>query len=411
VTATYSVEILAVIRRYRDFRRLWMAQTLSELGDSAGQIALAILIFEETGSGFYAAASFAVRVLPWLGLGQWVANRSTRYPARRFLAFSDLVRAAIYMLILLPIPIPLMLLLALIAGTFGPAFRVRESALIPEIVDEDDYPTAISIQHATGQTMLLIGYALGGLIVSTIGARAALGLNAASFVWSAVLVATMQHLAARKRTKDQPPSIREGLGLVFGDALLTRAVAIPALTGGLAFAAGATVVSYVAEELGSGTTFVGVLTGVVAASSALIIVLWAMPRDDPGLLRQSAVMCLIGAGGAGLMFALPPTWPTAIAGYAFLGIIFAGGAPANAAANRRAPNAKRAAVIGVMAGMVFGTEGLGALLGGWLVEMASPRITNVVVLCVAALISLYGVLRPIDYPDDAVMPDPDRTTT
>jgi MFS family permease len=380
-----------------------MAQALSEFGDWAGQIALAILIFEKTGSGFLAAASFGVRVLPWLGLGQWVANRSTRYPVRRFLAFSDLVRAAIYLVLLLPIPVPLMLLLALIAGALGPAFRVRESALIPEIVDEKDYPTAISLQHATGQTMLLAGYALGGLIVAVVGARFALGINAVTFVWSAVLVSSMQHLAARKWPRDAPPSIREGFGIVFGDVLLFRAVAIPALTGGLAFAVEATVISYVAQELEAGSGFVGLLSSVVAASSALIIAIWAMPRDDPGLLRRSAVMCCIGAVGGALMFALPPTWPSAIAGYAFLGVIFAGGAPANAAANRRAPMAKRAAVIGVMAGMVFGTEGLGALLGGLLAEMASPRLINVVVLIVAAFISLYGIVRPIEFPSDAII--------
>ncbi|MCH7789061.1 MAG: MFS transporter [Acidobacteria bacterium] len=386
-----------------------MAQTLSEFGDWAGQIALAILIFDETGSGFYAAASFAVRFLPWLGLGQWVANRSSRYPVRRFLAFSDLVRAAIYLVLVLPIPIPLMLLLAFIAGSFGPAFRVRESALIPEIVNEDDYPRAMSLQHATGQTMLLAGYAIGGLMVSVFGARATLGINAATFLWSAVLVSSMRHLAARKWPKDEPSSVREGFRIVFGDALLTRAVAIPALAGGLAFAVEATVISYVAQELQSGRRFVGILTSVVAASSALIIAVWAMPNDDPGLLRRSAVMCTCGAAAAAAMFALPPTWPTAIAGYAFLGVVFAGGAPANAAANRRTPNAKRAAVIGVMAGMVFGTEGLGALLGGLLSQLGSPRLTNVVVLCVAALISLFGVLRPIKYPDDAVMPEPEST--
>ncbi len=377
---------------------------LSEFGDWAGQIALAILVFDETGSGFYAAATFAVRVLPWLGLGQFIANRSTRFPVRRFLAVADVIRAIAYMLLLLPIPVPLMLLIALIAGSFGPAFRVRQSSLIPEIVGDDDYPDAVSLQHATGQTMLLAGYALGGALVAVTGARVALAINAATFLWSAVLVSGMTHLAARKWPRDEPPSIRDGFRIVVGDPLLRRAVSIAGIAGGCAFAVEATAVIYTAEELGGGAGLVGLFTSAVAASSALAVAVWAMPKDDPGMLRRSALLCTLGALGAGAAFALPDRVPIALVGFLLVGLIFAGAAPANASANRRAPANKRPAVLGVMAGFVFGCEGIGALVGGMISEVADPHTANLTAMCIAAVVSLYGLVRPIDFPDDAVMP-------
>ena len=66
---------------HRDFRLLWSAQILSELGDWAARVALAVLVHNRTGSKVLTAAVTGVGLLPWIGLGQALAALRRPVPA------------------------------------------------------------------------------------------------------------------------------------------------------------------------------------------------------------------------------------------------------------------------------------------------------------------------------------------
>src|SRR3989442_5972566 len=81
---------------YRDFRLVWSAQILSELGDWAARVALAVLVYDRTGSKVLTAAVTTVGLIPWLGIGQALAAIGDRVPRRTVMVVADVVRAVAF---------------------------------------------------------------------------------------------------------------------------------------------------------------------------------------------------------------------------------------------------------------------------------------------------------------------------
>src|SRR5437868_6853906 len=91
-TSLKPLHSLSAPLRHRSFRLLWSAQILSELGDWAGRLALAILVAERTGSTTLTALVTSASVLPYLGPGQLFAVWTNRFPRRSVIIVSDLSR-------------------------------------------------------------------------------------------------------------------------------------------------------------------------------------------------------------------------------------------------------------------------------------------------------------------------------
>src|SRR5207248_9211577 len=116
--------------RTPDYRAVWQAQVLSELGDWAARVALAYLVLKRTGSPALTAMVTSVSVLPWVGFGQILATLGDRFPRRRVLVTADIFRAVLFASMALPaIPVGAILVLAFIAGLATPAFESAKSAL------------------------------------------------------------------------------------------------------------------------------------------------------------------------------------------------------------------------------------------------------------------------------------------
>ena len=109
--------------RYRDFRRLWIAQIASELGDWAARLGLVVLVAERTHSAALSALVITVSVIPFVGLGPLLATFANRFSRLHTIVFTDLGRAAIFALLALPMPT-----VAVFALAFSPvASRLRSS--------------------------------------------------------------------------------------------------------------------------------------------------------------------------------------------------------------------------------------------------------------------------------------------
>lgn len=65
----------------REFATLWVAYALSLAGDQLARVALAVLVFDATGSPAVTALAYAVTFLPWLVGGPLLAGLGDRYPA------------------------------------------------------------------------------------------------------------------------------------------------------------------------------------------------------------------------------------------------------------------------------------------------------------------------------------------
>ena len=196
------------------FTSLWTGQMISLFGDRVHQIALAFLVGGVTNSVVAVAFVFVAATIPNLLLGPIAGTYVDRWNQRDVMIVSDLLRAAV--VLLMPIAAvtniytvyPLIFLVTSISIFFRPA-RV---AVLPRIVHEDDLLTANSALWA-GETFAdVIGYPLAGLFVGFLGAALPLAfwLDAATYGASAILIASIA-IPAVQRTRT-PAATTEGDG-------------------------------------------------------------------------------------------------------------------------------------------------------------------------------------------------------
>jgi predicted outer membrane lipoprotein len=225
--------------RHRDFRLLWIGQTVSLIGDGTYYVAVAWLVYQDMGRS--AAAFAAVGVvwsLPQLLLLLASGALSDRMDRRHLMIAGDLLRLVSILLIGVltltdRITMPLLLGLVLFYGSgqalFGPAF----SSIIPSIVSEDVLVEANSVgQVARPLAMTIVGPVIGGLLL-LLGTGWAFIFDALTFSVSAVCIAMMR---ARKPADEGPhepliPQIKEGIAYVRSErwifvALLSATVSL-----------------------------------------------------------------------------------------------------------------------------------------------------------------------------------------
>src|SRR4051794_510642 len=143
--------------QHRDFRLLWSAQVLSEVGDWAGRLALAVIVAEKTHSTFLTAMVTAVSVLPYAGIGQLAATYANRFRRDHVIVITDLGRAALFLLLTLDLPVAAMLALAFAAGCLTPPFESARGALTPLTVPAERLGDAIALASVTFDASLIFG--------------------------------------------------------------------------------------------------------------------------------------------------------------------------------------------------------------------------------------------------------------
>ena len=178
-----------------DFSALWVGQLVSFFGDRVHQVAIAFLVLGMTGSPVAVSAVFLAAFVPNLLLGPIAGVLVDRWDHRDVMVVSDLLRAAIVLLIPVAATIDVLLVYPLVFALTSVTifFRPARTAVIPRIVEPDELVTANSAMWV-GETLAdVIGYPIAGLFVAFLGSALALAfwLDAATYVASAVLIATM----------------------------------------------------------------------------------------------------------------------------------------------------------------------------------------------------------------------------
>ena len=185
-----------LLRRNRNYRLLWLAQIVSELGDWFYTLAVYHLLLELTGSKAQAVA-FAVvlQVLPSTLAAPTAGVINDRLPRKRIMIGADVVRFFIVLGMLLVrtpsmvwLVYPLLFVETVAAAFFEPA----HSAVIPNIVPEQQVLAANALASVTWSFCLAAGAALGGVFAVWLGRDAVFVLNAFSFLVSAWLIRRMQ---------------------------------------------------------------------------------------------------------------------------------------------------------------------------------------------------------------------------
>ncbi len=197
-TETQRVNIAAYVRLVRgnaNFRRLWGAQIISELGDWFYTLTIYSLLLQYTGKAQSVALALIVQVLPQTFIAPMAGIINDRFSRKSVMIVSDLLRCGIVLAMLLVrsasmvwLAYVLLFLETLMWGFFEPA----RTAVVPNIVEPEDIVVANTLASTTWSLNLVLGAAVGGLVAALLGRNAVFGLNAASFLLSALLLSRMK---------------------------------------------------------------------------------------------------------------------------------------------------------------------------------------------------------------------------
>ena len=185
------VPYVSLLRRNRDFRRLYLAQLTSFAGDWFATVALLGLALELSGSAAVASLVLVLQTGAFAALSPLAGVLADRLDRRRLLVVADIVRVPVALSFVLARDADTLwiafLAVTLLAG-FGALFEPASSASIPNLVEPDELREANVLIGSAWGTMLAVGAALGGFVAATLGRDAAFVVNAASFAVSAVLI-------------------------------------------------------------------------------------------------------------------------------------------------------------------------------------------------------------------------------
>src|SRR5437868_11548550 len=180
-----------LLRQNRNFRRLWMAQIVSEIGDWFYSLAIYSLLLQLTGRASSVALALVLQVLPQTFIGPAAGVVNDRIRRKRVMITADLARMTIVLAMLLVrsratvwLVYPLLLLETMVAAFFEPA----RSSVIPNITTREDLVLANTLSSTTWSMNLVLGATLGGVVGALLGRNAVFVMNAASFLISALLI-------------------------------------------------------------------------------------------------------------------------------------------------------------------------------------------------------------------------------
>lgn len=265
----------------KHFRRLWIAATVSALGDGLRLTVLPLLAVEKTNSPLLISLVTASALIPWPLFGLFGGAISDRVDRRSAMWRLDAGRAilvggfAVFTLFSLP-PILMIVILGFVLGSVETIFDNAATALVPEMVDGDFLVRAnswlISSQTLSSQ---FVGPALGGILFAT--ARfVPVAIDALSFLAAAVLVAT---LPVRKKSASEHPEttnagslrseIMEGLCFLKRQPVLLSCTILAAPLYATSGVLTAVLVLYVKDLLHAGSIGYGLLFSAFALGSLI----------------------------------------------------------------------------------------------------------------------------------------------
>jgi MFS family permease len=357
----------------REFRALWASQVLSVGGDRLALVALTLLIYDRTHSPLLAAVAFASGTLPYIVGALFLAGLADRFPRRSVMVAADAVRMVLVGVMLVPrMPLEVLIALLYAVTAIQPAFDSARSAIVRDIVPSELFPMAIGIIQSTMRSMVVLGAAVGGLLVALLNARWALGVDAGTFVASGLILQAglkPRPAASQGRRQSAFANLASGTRLVFGNKALRTLV----LFGWLAafYEVPSAIAAPYAGKLGGGPVAAGLLIASTQLGSVVAMPYFTKRIGPLTRLRWMGPMavctCLVL-----VLTVLRPSLAVSMAIFAVANAFTVYQIAANTAFVERVPNERRGQSFGLAnAGLVVG-QGAGFAIAGAAAEVLSP---------------------------------------
>ncbi|MFL6056186.1 MAG: MFS transporter [Actinoallomurus sp.] len=359
-----------------EFRSIWLAQTLSYIGDQLAQIALAVLVYNNTHSALRTAVAYALTYLPSIMGGPVLSVLADLIPRRRVMIVCDLARMGIVALMTLHhMPFAALCFLIFWTVLLGAPFTAARAALLSEVLPGDMYVVGSAINNITHQLTQMLGFLVGGAVIYAVGTHQALAVDAATFAISAVILVTgVRPRPAPRREGRKRPSLwtitREGARLVFRDRTLRPLVCFAWLCGFYVIPEG--LAAPYAKTFGAGPVFIGLLMSAMPCGMVLGSLAYSRfvrPDDRLRFMGWMAMLSCAPLLGTALR---PPLWAVIVL-LALSGVGSSYQLAANAAYVAAVPPDGRGQAFGLAQSGILASQGIGILIGGALTQVLGPE--------------------------------------
>ncbi|PYV25544.1 MAG: MFS transporter [Acidobacteria bacterium] len=206
------VRYLRLLRANANFRRLWLAQLISEIGDWFYSLAIYDLLLEATHSGKAVSYAIIIQALPWFFMTPLAGHLVDRFSRRRLMILADVARGFVVLGLLragLNSDVWLVYALLGLEVIFSSVFEPSRNAILPDVASVEEILPANALSSATWSLALTSGAALGGMVTALLGRRVAFVINSVSFFASAFLI---QHIRVAEPHLESPHAARRVQG-------------------------------------------------------------------------------------------------------------------------------------------------------------------------------------------------------
>ena len=286
--------MLKLLRSSGEFRRLFLAHSVSRAGDAFNTVALVVLVFELTGTGRGVAGAVVFEVLPVLLIGPISGLAADRVPRRMLMVGADLFRAAVALALVTSAGSVAMAYAVAFGLSMGAVlFNPAAASLLPEVVGDGEVIDANSAMWTAAVMAQITIAPVAGFVIAAFGVEVAFLINAATFIASALLLAGLRAGRVRADTTGRGwKGVLAGVHTVRADPLLTRLAVVQILASMSAGATSGLLVVLADRWLGVGPGGFGTLLaaiGVGAAAGPLFLRRFISAGDKRWLFGPFAV--------------------------------------------------------------------------------------------------------------------------
>ncbi|MDB4951362.1 MAG: hypothetical protein JWM27_4011 [Gemmatimonadetes bacterium] len=384
--------------RHRNFALFYWGQLLSLAGTWMQTTAQGWLVLELTNNALLLGLVTAAGSVPIFLFTLYAGVRADRGDKRRIITVAQgvLMVTALALAVLTQtgrITVPVLLALVFVAGTAN-AFEVptRQSFFV-ELVGRDDLTNAIALNSSAFNATRIVGPAVAGTFMATLGVAACFYANAVSFLFviAGLLAMRLPPFVRPVRTASTLEHLREGLGFIRRDRAVRTLVWMIAAMSVLTFPYAMLLPVFARDVLHVGAGGLGWMlsaSGVGALAAGLALAAWGhrVPRGRLLVASACAFSVLLAA------FALSRSFPLSLvllAGVGFTMIL--NNATTNALLQTTVPDALRGRVMSVYVFMFLGMTPLGSVQAGamarWFGAPAALAIGAAVFLVLVAWVT------------------------
>ena len=391
--------------RVRNYRLYFGGQVISATGTWMHTVALGLLVLSSRlhGNGLNVGVVIALQFVPILLFGSWGGLIVDRMDKRRLLLAtqSSLAVLALALGLLVASDAITMWEVYVVATLFGVVNlfdNPGRQTFVSEMVGHDLLPNAVSLNSVVMNAARVIGPAIGGVLIFTVGIAACFVFNGVSYlaVLAALLAMRPAELHPAPLVERARGQVREGLRYVWRTRSLRRPLLAMAVVGVFAFNFTTTLPLLAERTFHGGAGTYSALTAAMGAG-AVIGGLVVAHRSRPSERLLSAIG--IGFGVMLVAVALSPTETVALIALVGMGVCsIAFIATSNATLQLRADPVMRGRVMALFAIAFLGSTPIGGPLVGWVSDVSSPRVALLVgavaTLAVALTLAVAASRRP-----------------